>query len=83
MNRRSFLLGLSSALAAPAIVRVGSLMPVRLVDWDATRIYDPLTIHQITREAIRTFVNSNAFIAQSYRMCDQSGVIGDSLRFVA
>lgn len=29
MNRRGFLLGLGAALAAPAIVRAGSLMPVR------------------------------------------------------
>lgn len=30
MNRRSFLLGAGALLAAPAIVRVGSIMPVRL-----------------------------------------------------
>lgn len=31
MNRRSFLLGLSSTLAAPAIVRAASLMPVKAI----------------------------------------------------
>lgn len=31
MNRRSFLLGLSSTLAAPAIVRVASLMSVKAI----------------------------------------------------
>lgn len=30
MNRRAFLLGL---VAAPAIVRVASIMPVKLVEW--------------------------------------------------
>lgn len=29
MNRRGFLLGAASLLAAPAIVRVGSIMPVK------------------------------------------------------
>ncbi len=36
MNRRGFLTGLVSALAAPAIVRASSLMPVRVMpdtDW--------------------------------------------------
>lgn len=31
LARRTFLLGLTSALAAPAIVRAGSLMPVRAI----------------------------------------------------
>lgn len=31
LARRSFLLGLTSTLAAPAIVRAGSLMPVRAI----------------------------------------------------
>lgn len=35
MNRRGFITGLASALvAAPAIVRAGSLMPVKLIDFD-------------------------------------------------
>lgn len=33
MNRRLFLLGLSSLLMAPAIVRAQSLMPVRPLLW--------------------------------------------------
>lgn len=33
LPRRSFLLGLGAALAAPAIVRFESLMPVRTVLW--------------------------------------------------
>ena len=31
LNRRGLLLGLSSALAAPAIVHAGNLMPVKVV----------------------------------------------------
>jgi len=34
LARRSFLTGLASALAAPAIVRATSLMPVKRVDFD-------------------------------------------------
>lgn len=59
MNRRGFLGGLISALAAPAIVRIDSIMPVRQI------ILTPkdslLTIREITIQAIRLFKNSNAF----------------------
>lgn len=37
MNRRGFLLGLTSALAAPAIVHAGNLMPVKIFDPYYTR----------------------------------------------
>lgn len=38
-NRRSFLAGLGAALiTAPAIVRAGSLMPVRQMIWDTDEI---------------------------------------------
>ena len=37
MNRRGFLLGLTSVLAAPAIVHAGNLMPVRAFDPYYTR----------------------------------------------
>jgi hypothetical protein len=33
LHRRTFLTGLVSVIAAPAIVRASSLMPVRLVTW--------------------------------------------------
>lgn len=33
-TRRGFLTGLSSLLAAPAIVRASSLMPVKVMPWD-------------------------------------------------
>ncbi len=63
LPRRGFLLGLGSLIVAPAIVRAGSLMPVK--------VYRPgiiigsnsfLLIKQITRDAVRLFCNSNEFI---------------------
>jgi len=33
LPRRSFLLGLASLIAAPAVVRAGSLMPVKAPKW--------------------------------------------------
>jgi len=33
INRRSLITGLISIVAAPAIVRAGSLMPVKKMDW--------------------------------------------------
>jgi hypothetical protein len=49
-----------ATLAAPAIIRLpGLLMPVRTV-----RSNSLLTIDQITREAIRLWKNSNAFLPQ-------------------
>lgn len=40
-SRRSFLTGLASVLAAPAIVRASSLMPVRgiVMDWAPPKAY--------------------------------------------
>jgi hypothetical protein len=74
-SRRGFLAGLGAILAAPAIVRVASLMPVKALAPDfmtldeyAERVLAPtvnnrlLTIDLITREAVRLFKNSNAFL---------------------
>jgi hypothetical protein len=44
LPRRGFLLGLAAMLAAPAIVRVESLMPVRSI----TRFYNSLWIEIVT-----------------------------------
>lgn len=61
MNRRGFLTGLISALAAPAIVRIDNIMPVRQsIVIPNQNAY--LTMQMITREAIQLFKNSNAFI---------------------
>lgn len=94
-SRRGFLTGLVSLLAAPAVVRVASIMPVSApkggewigIDYGSvevtelhvfgettTEIYhlygggrgggksNLLTLNQITREAVRLFQNSNAFL---------------------
>lgn len=34
MNRRGFLTGLTSLIAAPAIIKVAGIMPVKMVDWE-------------------------------------------------
>lgn len=39
LHRRGFLLGLGTALAAPAIVPYASLMPVKLVNWSDIDVY--------------------------------------------
>ena len=55
MNRRGILLGLASALAAPAIVHAGNLMPVKALPVEFT--YDAQWIevslgYAITRQAL-------------------------------
>jgi len=59
--RRSILQGLVALVAAPAIVRVASLMPCA-----PTEVIRPgnqwLTLNEITREAVRRFEDTNALI---------------------
>ena len=67
-SRRGFLRGLAALVAAPAVIRVAALMPVRAYPTleeaiIATRERNTiLTLNQITREAIRLWKNSNAFM---------------------
>lgn len=64
-SRRGFITGLISLVAAPAIVRPLSLMPVRgevLTLASGAARNNLLTINMITREAVKLFVNSNAFL---------------------
>jgi hypothetical protein len=72
-TRRAFLTSALSFLATPAIIRPGILMPVRprsLVQLiSATPNIQQvvnrtglLTMNQITREAVRLWQNSNAFV---------------------
>ena len=81
-NRRGFITGLIGLVAAPAIVKITSLMPVvPIVDLDA--IYDEiiageqiggnclLTIDMITRQAVKVW-NDDIFLAD--------GKIGTQLR---
>lgn len=73
-SRRGFLTGLGALFAAPAIVRFSSLMsvqaiaPMTLAEY-AKEVIEPavsrnamLTLQQITREAVRHWKNSNAFL---------------------
>jgi hypothetical protein len=83
-SRRGFLLGLGSLLAAPAVVRVSSLMPIRGEPlWVPTNSL--LTINMITREAVKLWNNSNKFIQVIDRQYSEleSGTgyrVGDTLR---
>ena len=38
MNRRGFLTGLTGLIAAPAIIKVAGIMPVKLVEWEPVNI---------------------------------------------
>ncbi len=70
-SRRGFLKGMLALAAAPAIVRVASIMPIKPIDIIGMDFgYDEctvicghfLTITQITREAVRLWKNSNQFL---------------------
>lgn len=56
--RRSFITGLVALVAAPTIVRAGSLMPVKAT----LQPNSLLEINRITSEAVRLFQSSNAFL---------------------
>lgn len=77
LSRRGLLGGLLAVVSAPAIVRVESLMvlPAKIIapepvlwlmEEKTTEVWASgnslLTIEQITREAIKLFTNSNAFL---------------------
>ena len=63
LRRRSFLGGLVAAFAAPSIVRIESLMPVHVPIWTPPRNSNTLlTIDMITREAVRLWSTTNAFM---------------------
>ena len=68
IGRRGFLTGLGALFAAPAIVRVASLMPVSVMPEEevlrglARSEGNLCTIEMIIKEAIRQWKNSNAFI---------------------
>jgi len=87
MNRRGFLTGLTSlVVAAPAIVRVSSLMPLSgfvmpAITLDEYAGNQLLTIDMITRQAIKLFCNSNGFLRE--REEDFSGYAPIRLRIAA
>lgn len=66
-TRRSFITGLVSFVAAPAIVRVSSIMPVKVVDqpW--------LTSEQIINLALRRINPPTVFaVNQTFKLCFDS-----------
>lgn len=85
LSRRGFLGALAGLVAAPAIVRVAELMPIRPALVPSPLVVPPestlLTIDMITREAVRLFVNSNRFVQSLERQfADQDPRIGSQLR---
>lgn len=85
VERRSILQGLVALVAAPAIVRVASLMPC--APTEVIRFRSPwMTLDMITREGVRLFCNTNAFMKsldEQYRAADYAEAhckIGSTLR---
>jgi hypothetical protein len=80
LSRRSLFRGFAALLAAPAIARVTSLIP----PLDRARL-NYLTLHQITRESIKMFVETNAFMSDisgqyAEQFAQNSVKIGTQLR---
>lgn len=66
-SRRSVLTGVLALVAAPAIIKVASLMPVNASLQPGVRLdvlYGQLTLNMITREAVRRFTDSNRFLRE-------------------
>ena len=69
MDRRSFFSGAAAFLAAPAIIRVASLMPISVADeWFIESIesstFTLLTPTAVTREALRMLHQKLNFVAR-------------------
>lgn len=78
VSRRSFIGGPAALVAAPAIVKVASLMPVRSIspEPEGMFILPPrgntyLSINEITREAVRLFQETNLFLNKIDRQYDE------------
>lgn len=82
IGRRGFLSLIGIGIAAPAIVKASSLMPVKAdIILPVARSRNLLTIDMITRESIRMFTESNAFLWQYDEEFAASGAkIGSTLR---
>ena len=61
LNRRGFITGVFSAVAAPAIVRVGSLMPVKAMLFTDSGFYSLYPTYSNLYEALQA-VTRKAFI---------------------
>lgn len=85
LPRRGFLRGIGALIAAPAIVRAASLMPIGVFGEEEVAYvplqFEPgsntlLPMRMITREAIRLWKNSNEFVAQIDR---EYAIAGDQI----
>ncbi len=70
IHRRAFLFGLVSALAAPAIVRVQNIMPVRLFDPDPWISFQSWPYGQ---EAPSPCVSGYDFLSRARKICTLTG----------
>lgn len=61
LARRGFITGLISFVAAPAIVRVGSLMPVKVLDFDLIR---PLYGISPGMQALEALIDHNRIMGE-------------------
>jgi hypothetical protein len=79
LARRGFIGGLIGLIAAPAIVKASSLMPVKadlvLPSLGGNNL---LTVDMITRESIRMFCNTNAFLKNYDRQFDEEFAVEDA-----
>lgn len=67
IERRSLLIGLGALFAAPAIVKASSLMkiaPTSVIRLPRNKYLILNPLHQITREAVELWTNSDAFIKE-------------------
>lgn len=86
MNRRAFLGGFISAIAAPAIVRPELLMPVKsiILPKHSCGCNNLLSIQEITREAVKLWKNSNYFIQNIDRQYNDAfsvnAIVGSQLK---
>ena len=70
-TRRGFIAGLGALFAAPAIVRIESLMPVRMCRPEIAGANGLLTMREMTREAIRLWHSSSSFLTELDRQYDE------------
>jgi hypothetical protein len=78
VSRRNFLTGAVAALFAPAV----PAMPLPEAWPGVMASPNLLTLNMITREAIRLFVNSNAFLQalEQDKLWDKPHIVGSELR---
>lgn len=74
-SRRGLLAGFATLFAAPAIIKIAKLMPISVPEEEILilpKCNGLLTINMITRESIRLWKNSNAFLQNIDKQYDNS-----------